>query len=62
MSYAPSSLSYLDGVAQATMNIAVDITLAYNRANESDDPAENIKARGLREALAIIEKRVNNEN
>lgn len=62
MSYAPKSLSYLDGVAQATMNIAVDITLAYNACNESTDPAENIKARGLREALAIIEKRVNNDN
>jgi hypothetical protein len=62
MSYAPKSLSYLDGIAQATMNIAVDITMAYNACNESTDPAENIKARGLREALAIIEKRVNNAN
>ena len=62
MSYAPRSLSYADGKAQATMDIAVDITLAYNQANESNDPADNLKARGLREALRIIEKRVNNEN
>lgn len=62
MSYAPRSLSYQDGKAQVTMDIAIDITLAYNRAKESSDPADNLKARGLREALAIIERRVNNEN
>lgn len=62
MSYAPSSLSYFDGLRQAYMDIAVDITLAYNVANESNNPEDKAKATGLREALAIIERRINNAN
>lgn len=62
MSYSPKSLSYLDGKAQATMDILVDLTQTYLEYKGSEDPAKTIRVSGLRKAIEIIEERIKNAN
>lgn len=66
MSYAPRSLSYADGVAQGIMNTAVLLEREYLRCKESNDVADGMKLRGMRNALELIQQSVkeltDNEN
>ena len=62
MSYAPKSLSYLDGKAQATMDILVDLTQVMLEFQDSTDPKKTNRVPGLRKAIEVIEERVRNEN
>ena len=62
MSYAPRSLSYLDGKAQATMDILVDLTQVMLEFQDSEDPKKTNRVPGLRKAIEIIEEKIRNAN
>lgn len=62
MPYSPSSLSYADGKAQATMDILVDLTQVMLEFQDSEDPKKTNRVPGLRKAIEIIEEKIRNAN